>query len=851
MLFAAALLSLRPAVAATVTWDTSTTAGFQSGSGNWSDLFWTTNGTTLLPWVSGDVAVFSGGASAVNDTINLSSAQTVAGLTFGSGNTSGNWTITGSDINLATTTDFTANAGSTAAIGNIIRGAFGLNKSGVGVLRLSGNNTYAGITTLAGGVLEVASLANNGTASSLGVGTGDSGANMVGILFRGGTLRFAGSTAQTTDRGIRFGLAGGTIDASGTTPEATVVFSRVSHHWWENDGTRTITLTGSNTGANTIIAGLSEAPIPSSTVTNLVKQGAGTWVLAGSGNYKGTTEIKEGLLVVAASGALGVSQVTISGGKLNLGNFDLTNTITLSSGILAGSQLNGDRLVLRSGEVIGNIVSGSLAKSGTGAVILRGNNTYAGGTTVSAGTLIAGSNSALGSGAVTVSGGTLDLGTSALSNTITLSSGTLAGSQLNGDKLVLQGGEVTGVIVSGALSKTGNGTVTLSGANTYAGGTTVSAGTLVVNNANALGSGAVTLSGGSLDVKGQTVAKDITLTSNSGIAGTNGTISGVISGAGLLIKSGAGTVTLSGANTYAGGTTVSAGTLVVNNANALGAGAVTLSGGSLDVKGQTMANNITLTADSGVAGTNGTISGVISGSGLLTKSGTGTLTLSGNNTFEGGALVNAGTLVVNGEVLGNMVVSAAAKVAGSGIVHDVTVVAGGSIKAGGLATVGTLRADTLGLQGGSKIELNVTNAALGAGNGFDRLLVSGMFDLSAAALTSKCQLILAGLPVVFDPTLAYSFDFLKYGSLNLGGNNSISDLFTIDVNGLKDQLGGALDASKFRLVDDAANQRILLNYGTVDVSPIPEPSTYGLSLGCLGLAIAAVRRRRRRRKAQD
>jgi len=47
LLLSAALLSLRPAVAATVTWDTSTTAGFQSGSGNWSDLFWTTNGTTL------------------------------------------------------------------------------------------------------------------------------------------------------------------------------------------------------------------------------------------------------------------------------------------------------------------------------------------------------------------------------------------------------------------------------------------------------------------------------------------------------------------------------------------------------------------------------------------------------------------------------------------------------------------------------------------------------------------------------------------------------------------------------------------------------------------------------------
>jgi len=590
----------------------------------------------------------------------------------------------------------------------ILAGSGALNQAGTGNLTLSGLNSYSGGTTVSSGTLTLAS---------------------------GGTL---GTGAVTiSDSGV--------VDLGGQT---------VANNWVVNGGTLqggALDVAKVTASAGTISASLGGAG-------GFSKSGTGSVVLSGTNTYAGGTTLNGGTLTLGSGSALGTGAVALTSGTFNLNGQTIGNNLTLGAAVIDGSGT-------LSGVISGNA---AFAKTGTTTLTFNGLNTYSGGTTVSAGTLIAGSNSALGSGAVTISGGTLDLGTSALSNTITLSSGTLAGSQLNGDKLVLQGGEVTGVVSSGALSKTSSGTVTLSGA-----------------------------------------------------------------------------------NTYAGGTTVSAGTLVVNNANALGAGAVTLSGGSLDVKGQTVANNITLAADSGVAGTNGTISGVISGGGSLTKSGTGTLTLSGNNTFEGGALVNAGTLVVNGEVLGNMVVSAAAKLAGSGIVHDVTVVAGGTINAGGVATVGTLVADTLSLQGGGKIELNFTNAALGAGNGFDRLLVSGTFDLSAAALASKCQLILTGLPVVFDPTLAYSFDFLKYGSLNLGGNNSISDLFTIDVSGLKDQLGGALDATKFRLVDDAANQRILLNYGTADVSPIPEPSTYGLSLGCLGLAIAAVRRRRRRRKAQD
>ncbi|EMD4031358.1 autotransporter-associated beta strand repeat-containing protein, partial [Salmonella enterica] len=146
---------------------------------------------------------------------------------------------------------------------------------------------------------------------------------------------------------------------------------------------------------------------------------------------------------------------------------------------------------------------------------------------------------------------------------------------------------------SGQVVKSGDEMLTLSGANSYTGGTTISGGTLVVSNVEALGSGDVT--------------DNATLELNTG-----GDFDNNIGGTGSVVKSGDKTLTLSGANSYTGGTTISGGTLVATNVEALGSGDVT--------------DNAVLELNTG-----GTFDNVISGSGQVVKSGDEMLTLSGAN----------------------------------------------------------------------------------------------------------------------------------------------------------------------------------------------------------------------------
>ena len=223
---------------------------------------------------------------------------------------------------------------------------------------------------------------------------------------------------------------------------------------------------------------------------------------------------------------------------------------------------------------------------------------------------------------------------------------------------------------SGALIKTGLGSLKLSGSNSYGGGTTLSAGEIDLGSNTALGTGSLTMENGtSLSVEPAILVNTpITLQGLSTIrvdAGI-GILAGVISGPGSLTKTGAGSLDLSGLNSYSGGTVINQGALTLIgagtlspagfvNVNATGAifdisgiASSTLSIGDLsglagslvDLGGKTLQLNETATTN---------FAGVISGAGGgLTKQGSGSLTLSGANTYSGPTAVNSGTLYMNG-----------------------------------------------------------------------------------------------------------------------------------------------------------------------------------------------------------
>jgi outer membrane autotransporter protein len=208
---------------------------------------------------------------------------------------------------------------------------------------------------------------------------------------------------------------------------------------------------------------------------------------------------------------------------------------------------------------------------------------------------------------------------------------------------------------SGALIKSGAGTITLGGTNSYSGGTTLLGGVLSVSADANLGaaSGNLALDRGTLQYgAGFAIDRQVTLGNSNGTFDTNGynaALRGAIGGAGALIKTGAGTLTLSNTNTYSGGTVINAGTVAISSdANLGSAGKVTFNGGTLQLLGGVSSGrSMTFNAAGGTIDTMGNVaslSGSLSGAGGLTKIGSGTLVLKGASTYLGPTSINAGTL---------------------------------------------------------------------------------------------------------------------------------------------------------------------------------------------------------------
>jgi len=725
-----------------------------------------TGGTIIT---AGTLKLGVGGSLAATGDVDLGTA----GVGFDISDAGANQTIgalsgvAGTTVSLGANT-LTFGTGTNQTFGGAIEGTGGVVKQGSGTQTLTGANTYTGGTTIAAGTLK------------LGAG---------------------GSLAATGD--VDLDTAGAGFDISGSGANQTIgALSGVA-------GT-TVTL-----GPNSLSFGDATDKTFGGTIGGtggIVKQGSGTETLTGANTYTGSTTINEGTLAISESGSLsgtGTVNLANAGTTLDLSDANAPQTIGGLAGA-AGSSIAlgstglafGDAGSHTFGGTIGG--TGGIVKQGSGTETLTGTNTYTGGTSIVGGTL------ALGAGGSLASGGALDLGASGSRFDISGSGanqtiGALSGVTgttvaLGGNGLTFgdasdhsYGGTISG---TGGIAKAGSGTEILTGANVFTGGTTISAGTLSISSDANLGgtAGALTLNGGTLRVTGRaltTLSRDVVLGSQGGgfdIANSNleFAVSQALSGTGGLTKQGAGTLVLTGENTYTGGTTIAAGSVlvgtlgrtgsivgdVVNNGtlgfarvddvtfagNISGTGQVAHTGGTLVLTGNntyTGGTEVYIGAlQVGDGGTSGSIvgdvqtfpsailafnrsdaytfAGAISGVGALRQIGSGTLSLTGDSSaFTGTTEVAAGTLSVDGKLGGTLTVDNGTTLAGVGTVGSTTLASGATLAPGNSATpIGTLTVNgDLSLAQGSSYRIQTTLAGASS-----LVHVTGTADLAGAVV---------------------------------------------------------------------------------------------------------------------
>ncbi|NBW96990.1 MAG: hypothetical protein EBR28_09725, partial [Planctomycetia bacterium] len=569
-------------------------------------------GSGTITFMGGGLRATSAGARSLSNPVTISAGASL----YGSGRDltlSGPITLSGS-TQTVTVTGTSLNS-FTGSVGDGGLG-LGLVKSGTGILALGGANTYTGTTTLAAGTLRL------DNSSALGGGGN--------LTFTGGTLQYTGS--NTADYSARIVGSSGAIaiDTNGQS----VSFASA--------------LAVSNSGG-------------------LTKSGSGTLTLAANNSYTGVTTVSGGTLQVGNGGTTGSVA----------GNVALSNTTAIT--------FNRSDSLTYSGSITG---TGSIMKLGAGTLSLSGSNNITGSTIIAGGTLsIAGTNALPGS--FTLDGGTIVNATGAASFgraagipsfTVGPGGGAFRSDSRMDPGNVISGTSPTALLTYGPATTGSSFTLVISGNNTYAANTKVEAGVfVVVDNNNAFGTGTLELAGASIRTRNnavRTLANPLVLSGNTQFNTAAATDNDLIftgstmlsggtrtlqvdfvtvaggTGVGLMgsigdggngfgiTKTGVSVLTLGGANTYSGTTTLNAGTLRLLNQNALQNSTLTLSGtGTVSLDAAVSANAFTfggLSASSTAATLalqNSSAAAI-----ALTVGGTGA------NTTYAGSLTGAGSL---------------------------------------------------------------------------------------------------------------------------------------------------------------------------------------------------------------
>lgn len=760
-----------------------------------------------LSLLAADVPVVAVGGGSRVDMVNTGTITgRVAFEASAGGNTFTNLgTLSGGvSMGAGSTNTFTAITGSTVDSG----GGIGLSLGGlIGV-----NLAFAPTGQIDGGAGGTNALVLQNTVGvgggTLGVGTVSSAnyVNFSGLTVESGTWTLQGalvSGSTTLNGGIAqfndsLSFGPGVLTANGGAIQATAGGLSLANAITLNGlglqvlGGNGFTLAGSISGTG-----------------GLVKSGAGTLTVNGANTYSGGTALNSGVLAIGNPGALGTGTLSVGGAStLATGSgTTLNNNIALNANLT----VTGTGLSTLCGVVGG---SGGLIKTGTGTLQLNGTNTYSGPTALNAGTLLLGSDTALGAGALNAANGTtLEVNTAVtLANAINLG-GYLT---LGGSATLALNGTVNGI---GGLIKNGAADLTLSGTNAYLGNTSLNAGRLIVGASNALGQGSLNAAAGTtLDASSAaTLGNAVNLAGAFTVGGSSDlALNGSVNGVGSLVKNGAARLTLNGPNGFLGGTTLSAGTLAVGNASALGLGNLTVAGAAtLDSSAPVaVSNSIVLNAALTVAGNNDlALGGIVSGGGALIKSGLADLTLSGTNTLTGPLSIRAGSVTTGslgalGAISGVSIDAGAALLLGADAAvqtlagpGDVAIGAGRTLSVGGTNASSTFDGDLSG--SGRLVKAGTGVLALSGINS-----LTGDTQVDAGTLNLSGSLGSANVLVASVGTLTGAGSLLGTLGVANGGSLSLASAQTLSAGSLV--LGSG---SNLQLALGAPSTTFLLNVG--------------------------------------